>query len=96
MKPRYATAFALLGWYLMMPPPSRTQPFGRNTEAPIAEWEIMQSFDTADACEDSRSFSLDKHKNEVANQPTNSKESYALAVTFAQCVATEDPRLKPK
>lgn len=55
MKHRHAVGLALIGWYLMMPPPSfdfeTKMPTGDvNTEAPYAYWGTEGSFDTAAQC----------------------------------------------
>jgi hypothetical protein len=39
------------GWYLMTPPKDR---FGFNTEAPMKQWFIYSSHDTAKECEDAQ------------------------------------------
>ena len=43
MKPRHAAALALVGWYLMVPPPD-------NLTAPISAWEVAASYDTGKHC----------------------------------------------
>jgi len=49
MKSRHAAALALVGWYLMIPP------MGLHVEveynAPLSQWDMMGSFDSADECE---------------------------------------------
>ena len=49
MDPRHVAALALVGWYLMVPP---LQGAAVNITAPIAKWEIKQSFDSAARCDD--------------------------------------------
>jgi hypothetical protein len=45
-----AAALSLMGWYLVMPP--TVGPYLRlDLSAPISRWYIIQSFDTATACE---------------------------------------------
>ena len=56
MKPRHAAALALVGWYLMLPPPALNhlgdQRFLPDAEAgaPLWRWTIVGSYDTAAAC----------------------------------------------
>jgi hypothetical protein len=57
-----AVAFALLGWYLMVPPQTRTWWIGpqrSDDSAPLTQWTNAQSFDKAQLCEAAR----------VASQP---------------------------
>lgn len=54
MKPRHAVALALVGWYLMMPPQTRTWWIGDeyyDDSAPLNRWTIERSFDKAEACQ---------------------------------------------
>jgi len=55
MKFRHAAALALVGWYLMVPPQNahwqeKRQPL-YNSNAPLSEWDIDESFDTAAECQ---------------------------------------------
>src|SRR6516162_4666194 len=43
-------AFALVGWYLIIPP--TTQQNTADLHAPLSEWVSSGSFDTSGACED--------------------------------------------
>jgi hypothetical protein len=88
MKLRHATALALVGWYLMTPPPD-------NLKAPISAWEISASYDTAEQCSlEQQTFfdtaikqrSLNLGKLRAGNE----------AMLHAQCIASDDPRLKEK
>ncbi len=66
MKPRHAAALALVGWYLLMPPPSSKYPGSVvDTTAPLSQWEVVPSYDyyfkedtshgmTAEQCEQVR------------------------------------------
>ena len=49
---RHAAALAVIGWYLMMPPPywSKTNP--RN--APLRQWTVFGRYDRAQECSDER------------------------------------------
>jgi hypothetical protein len=89
MKTRQAAAFALVGWYLMMPPTGRDFPMG-NVDAPLTQWlKRPATYRDKDECE----HVLDRHR-----RLTNSKNKQ-IAVKYykqAQCVSTDDPRLKPK
>jgi hypothetical protein len=51
MKPRPAAAFALVGWYLVLPP---KEGLNREARGPMRDWKIEQSFKTLRECEDFR------------------------------------------
>ena len=95
---RHAAALALVGWYLMMPPYT-----GRHlsVEAPLSKWLIYTSTDSAAECVDLQMATvklLDGKQITDRNGVITDKGSKAIALDFAlrhaQCVATDDPRLK--
>src|SRR6266481_5164051 len=89
---------ALVGWYLMVPPLVNA-PFKVDTEAALASWKVYQTFDTRDECDKSLVSAQDKYKH-TASAPLGTikkgSRAFALQMTFAQCVASDDPRLKAK
>jgi hypothetical protein len=91
MKIRHAAALALVGWYLVTPP--STLPPDVSYKAPLRKWRIVRSFDTADDCEDSRSSFFEESRQKVA---LNMLEPTYRDFMFAECIATDDPRLKEK
>jgi hypothetical protein len=86
MKPRPAAALALVGWYLMTAPVKNIGPFIQiERKAPMSQWDRGEQFDTKKQREAARSEYL-------AYPPTplrNMKDSL-----LAECVASDDPRLK--
>jgi hypothetical protein len=92
MNPRHAAALALVGWYLMMPAPAR-ETFMEVTP-PIGHWAHLGSYDNEKDCD----HALDEmyRKSERAGfemkgvNPEDVRRSWALA----QCISTDDPRLK--
>jgi len=57
MKPLHAAALALVGWYLMLPPPhteyaqsGQIIDVRADNEAPLSQWTIARSYDTAAQC----------------------------------------------
>jgi hypothetical protein len=48
MRLRHAAALALVGWYLMVPP---TTDGKIDNSAPLSQWDIRSSFDSAATCE---------------------------------------------
>jgi hypothetical protein len=91
---RHAAALALVGWYMMIPPLSRTVRFEVDYGAPLSAWPIMRSFDNAERCEDYRSHELEKYRASAAAAPTNILQTFSNAMLFSQCAASDDPRLK--
>jgi hypothetical protein len=85
-----AVSFALLGWYLMVPP----QPLAKYWERPpLSKWENVGSFDTAKECErykNDRAFEI----GEKGVQGTTETEKQLFTqFTVGQCIASDDPRL---
>jgi hypothetical protein len=90
---RHAAMFALVGWYLMLPPmgsvESRRNPstgfYVAYSTEPLKAWEIAGSYGTAAQC--GRAL---EQANQLARQ--NCPECSAVA----SCIAADDPRLKSK
>jgi hypothetical protein len=88
MNTRHVAALALVGWYLMVAPSlpdkdNQGQSVGPNLSAPLSEWSINTSFDSAKDCEQARTA--------LRNKAVNTKHwLWAQAVS---CVASDDPRL---
>ena len=77
-----AAALALVGWYLMLPPQTRTWwigPARYDDAAPLNTWTIERSFDKAELCEAAQQQSGDA----------------TMSMGHAVCIASDDPRLKP-
>jgi hypothetical protein len=90
MNLHHAAALALVGWYLMVPP-RNPHPFIKgdytDTAAPLSKWAHLASSDSAKECEARKSDYL----KTVAQVP-----SLAQAALEAECIASDDPRLKGK
>jgi hypothetical protein len=95
-----AAALALVGWYLMVPPRVSETPLLFDRAAPLSRWQALGSYDTASDC---------SHGNDklvaallrTGDQQTGKKREQALQerasiLTSQQCIATGDPRFKPK
>ncbi len=87
MKSYHAVAFALVGWYLMTPPAASNLPDGVDTDASLAKWTIIGSFDHADDCE------LNAKKIKERYDASGNKQG-ATRIGLSVCIATDDPRLK--
>ena len=99
MRSRHAAALALVGWYLMVAPSSRH--FAFVPSAPLPQWRLAGSFDTAAQCMKVRSKFIDRATDKVhplgpdreALEYAGTRESVA---TIFKCIASDDPRLKEK
>jgi hypothetical protein len=89
MKVRHAVALALVGWYLMMPPPPPPGDHTTPQETPLYLWRTYSSFDNAKDCEEARSKMVNK-------PPTPSAAEGEALYLNIRCIASDDPRLKPK
>jgi hypothetical protein len=88
---RHAAALVLVGWYLMVPPYNSTRTDVDPT-APISKWQNMSSFDTADDCQE-----IIQGEDKLIEDEDSSLPDHLIIVRrfrFAQCVSTDDPRLK--
>jgi len=97
MNLRHAAALALAGWYLMAPCDDCL------VKAPISQWTVKRSFDTAAQCEAANAFWRAQEHAAFNNPPKSSTDSdwwdswmALLPYSFGTCVATDDPRLKEK
>jgi len=90
---RIAAAVALVGWYLMMPPPGSET--GPDVSRPFGDWIIDSVYTTAPACKHGLKQLrarlpgyLHAHANTKAFLDWAPK-----AAKLARCVAADDPRL---
>ena len=91
MRPYHAAALALLGWYLIIP--SSTLPPSVAYKEPLARWQIVRGFDTADPCEDFLNTFFEESREK---QSLSMLEPAYRDYMFAKCVASDDPRFKEK
>jgi hypothetical protein len=54
VKLRYATALALVGWYLMTPPALPYDPDKVDESAPLSQWDVQTKLDSKSQCEAER------------------------------------------
>jgi len=95
MNLRHAAALALVGWYLMVPPLDSANMTQVNAGALLSEWHSMKSYSSKKDCEKER----DEKRAAGArglHSPSQTKRVMATALSSAQCVASDDPRLKEK
>ena len=106
MNLRHAAALALMVWYLIVPP--TVGPYLRlDKSAPDSRWHIIQSFDTATACEGylqemKAGTGASYHEYSVAAkfETEGLKMMHDMgiptfALTAARCIFSDDPAVKP-
>jgi hypothetical protein len=100
MNPRHAAALALVGWYLMVAPRSQDHT-AFVPSAPLSQWDLIGSYDTAAQCMKVRSESIARVANKVRAIGPNGKAldeagTRESSATTIKCIASDDPRLKGK
>ncbi len=86
----HTAALALVGWYLMLPM-LREKSFTPDSNAPLSEWWIQSSFDTAAECEEART----NLQRGIQLPAKGGRVDAGSAVRLmAHCIASDDPRLK--
>jgi hypothetical protein len=96
VKLHHAAALALVGCYLMVPP-------SFDSTVPLSQWLTLGIFDTAKECE-SRRVTLNDPAFQAALAKAAAKKGWVWKnrslglsrIEAAQCVASDDPRLKGK
>jgi len=101
MNPRHAAALALVGWYLMTPPVGNDLQI--YSQAPLTEWRVEEAADSSDRCNDAKLALFNRADAEIKQQkhetldPSLNLPLAAMKVALAaQCIASDDPRLKEK
>ena len=98
MKPRHATAFAVVGWYLMSPPVYVAPYTGDSTKAwtiihaPLSQW-TSAAFDTAAACETELASRQAMDARGTAERKDPLSVALHQSTSMMMCVASDDPRL---
>ena len=90
-KLRHATALALVGWYLMVPPIVDGVAV---INAPVSKWIVNTPFDSASECDKAQGILVLRAKRDL-EKVQRTDLAIAISFTQAQCIATDDPRLKP-
>jgi hypothetical protein len=84
----HAIALALVGWYLMTPPDGKSS-------VSFDKWSHSASFDSAKECEAARIFLYQSAKADLPKQSGDFlKSQMLLSEMMAECIQTDDPRLK--
>ena len=95
MNLRHAAAFALVGWYLMVPP---LTPGGGPHEvlfhAPLSKWEVGEDDDSKAECEESRKEFIGDERHITDVCMVGSCDVMVVQYADGRCMASDDPRLK--
>ena len=94
MKPRHAAALALVGWYLMTPPP----PF--DPSAPLSKWSRLGKPGKEEYASKEQCMAVREKLQAAFKDPGNIPPEHVTATIMVKamahllCVASDDPRLK--
>lgn len=99
MKRRHAVAFAVVGWYLMLPPVDNK--LNSQTGRPLYYWHLTEeTFSSLKECEVRKAALKHSYLDEAKKQSGNlGKEflKFSENVDKGQCVKSDDPRFsKPE
>lgn len=85
---RHAAALALVGWYLIVAPPQAFKDL-KYYEVLLRDWRHKGTFDSEFECKQE----ISKGCHHFQNGEENGLEG---PLCYAQCVASDDPRLKER
>jgi hypothetical protein len=85
---RYIAALVSSGWYLMIPPPMASDRSMVDLNAPLFKWRVFGPYATALQCA--------QGQVEYAKFTAKGDRIQHRQFIAAQCIATDDPRLKEK
>jgi hypothetical protein len=90
MKPRHAAALALVGWYILMPPPASLYNQTADLHAPLSKWVPVKKYPSARTCSEGLGDLryLAQHPRPMAFANKN--------LAYGRCIASDDPRLNPR
>jgi|SRR5580704_2891819 hypothetical protein len=99
MKPRHATALALVGWYLMVPIGDHGQ---YESKLAIPDWLNIGAYESKEDCSKAlQTYFVNASRDSglIIWHSHDERPAYDYvskqALSKAQCIATDDPRLKP-
>lgn len=90
----------LAGWYLLVPPfqgpgGEAARRFQGDLAAPFSDWRITGSYDAAAGCQAERNKVIEAGLRMRADTSSSRDDlDFAEVLSVAQCVSTDDPRLK--
>jgi hypothetical protein len=95
MNHNHIVALTLVAWYLMVPPLVNA-PYKIDTEVPLTNWKVYQTFNTQEECKKSQSSAKAKYQHTATAQSgtiQRGSRAFALQMEFAECVSSDDPGL---
>ncbi|HEY2484177.1 MAG TPA: hypothetical protein VGI36_03465 [Candidatus Binataceae bacterium] len=98
MNVRHAAALALVGWYLMVPPPTlRRYPNPIDKTQPMSSWKKIGQLDSDDDCHRALKRLVYEGEKPGDTPATLLRQAVPddLKSWWAQCIPSDDPRLKP-
>ncbi len=91
MKLRHPAALVLASWFLM------TAPAIKGNDAPFAQWTTAGTFNSLDECEKARQALFQRGQKTLGiREASIGQKLVAKIEVSAQCITSNDPRLKPK
>ena len=92
MKLHRAAALALVGWYLMVPPP--IDRYHNRLNAPLSQWHVHSAWNSAGECDVARKgIWEDAKKRNFDPRDSAFDASVKEGIKAAQCISSDDPRL---
>ena len=88
MKLHHFAVLVSIGWYLMIPPPMSSDRAMVDLNAPLSKWRVFSPYATARECAQGQVKYAELTK-------TGDKLQHRQFIA-AQCIASDDPRLKEK
>jgi hypothetical protein len=93
MNLRHTAALALVGWYLMIPPIGPSE----GKSEPLSKWTIYRDYDSLWIC---TAGEIELHKraggDPSVRPPLHFPPEQLKQFAAADCIASDDPRLKEK
>jgi hypothetical protein len=112
MNLRHAAALALVGWYLMVPPMCADHPvpaWCRESTDPVRQWAIREKFNTEKECNAKLNSWRERTRPTVVCGSSDQKSCWnelsplqhrvvidEMDAKWANCISSDDPRLKGK
>ncbi len=92
MKSCHAAALALVGWYLMIPPTSLS---AVSESEPLSKWTVYQDYDSFQTCIVAKTELHRRGQRDPSVKPSLQFPPEQLQrFLAADCIASDDPRLK--
>ncbi len=101
---RHIGALALVVWYLMLPPLVLRDSVVDLELPPLSKWSTLGRYDSAAECWHDRAWrqvfsesslaEFQPHLDFLQPQSPSKEATFDMGIAAAQCIASDDPRLK--